>query len=392
MGKKKTLEFNMESVSIAAERLAKDYEQFLDYVKTNSVKLSAKTMRLGRKNCFEINKQLRCAPEIWVQAGRNQDGYVEIDYFFYFSLRYQVLHEVKAGSSFILQETDKAEKFLSLSHTERYGIMLVYMLGEYWNGANNYNGSRMDTLALLLNFKLWKQLDSGIKIDLKGITEVFLEFPRMFRIFGLMEIQWKESLEKNDRNGIDWIRMTDLGRDVLQGLDPTSLIKVEEAEMETYCFRKFSDIVDSQAEAVKDFLKPEEMAGDVTYILKVTLGKCIRKIRIGGQENLETLYEMIQDAVHFDDDHLYCFTIGSGRVAREYYHPECSGEGFYADEVLLREILPYEKMTFTYLFDFGDEWKFTVVVEKMLPEYTQCPEVVERIGEDPEQYEDFDFW
>ena len=390
MGRKKNVKFNMKSVTAAAESLAKDFEQFLDYLGKNPVKLSARPMRLGKKDCFEINKRLRCAPEIWKQAGRNQEGYVEIDYLFYFSLQYRVLRQIKSGSSFTLQITDKAEKFLSLSNAERYGIMLVYMLDEYWNGEDDYN--RTNTFDLLLRFEYRKQLTSGTDIDLKERTVIFMQFPRMFAIFGLMEIQWKESLEKNDRNGINGIRLTDLGEDVLQRLDPISFIKVHDTERETYCYRKFSDIVDSQAEAVKDFLKPVEVVGDFTYILRVTVGQCIRKIRIGGQEDLETLHDMIQEAIHFDDDHLYYFSIGNGRMRKRYFRPECNYENFYADEFLLREVLPYEKMTFTYLFDFGDRWEFNIVVEKILPEYTQQPQVIERKGEDPDQYGEFDFW
>lgn len=114
----------------------------------------------------------------------------------------------------------------------------------------------------------------------------------------------------------------------------------------------------------------------------------MRKIRIGSRATLEELHEAIQRAVDFDNDHMYCFTIGVGRTKKSYYHPYCRDEAYLANEVYLQEILLYEKMKFEYLFDFGDCWRFEITVEKILPEYTKNTEVVERKGDNPEQYWD----
>lgn len=42
---------------------------------------------------------------------------------------------------------------------------------------------------------------------------------------------------------------------------------------------------------------------------------------------------------------------------------------------------------FLYLFDFGDEWRFIVKVEKLFHEVAPIkPIIVDRYGENPEQY------
>lgn len=135
-------------------------------------------------------------------------------------------------------------------------------------------------------------------------------------------------------------------------------------------------VLDCGMEDIKPFMQSEIICGNVTYILKVEFGRCMRKIRISGKATLEELHEAIQRTVDFDNDHMYCFTIGLGRVKRSYYHPYCEGE----------EYLSYEKMKFEYLFDFGDCWKFDITVEKILPEYTENAEVIEQKGSSPKQY------
>lgn len=45
---------NMQEVQAAAECLAEDYIQFFNYMGNNTVKLTARTIRLGKKDCFEM--------------------------------------------------------------------------------------------------------------------------------------------------------------------------------------------------------------------------------------------------------------------------------------------------------------------------------------------------
>lgn len=107
---------------------------------------------------------------------------------------------------------------------------------------------------------------------------------------------------------------------------------------------------------------------------------------MGDQFTLDDLHYLIQKSVDFDMDHLYCFQIGSGTSKMIYYAPEYESEPWPADTVSLAELSLYEGMHFKYLFDFGDEWRFQVTVEQILPEHSQECEISKVKGEAPEQY------
>lgn len=381
----KANKLNMQEVQAAAECLAEDYIQFLNYMSNNTVKLTARTLRLGKKDCFEINSLFHCAPEIWQGAGRTQEYYVEVDYFFCFSIYYGIIRPFKKGSSFWVEMTGKKEQFLKMSSTQRYGIMLTYMFGEYlWS--ENSDGCTNDFSHALIRGE-FMPVDYSQITDMRSFKYIYLTFPRLFSVLGLLEIKWVETLEKDDKNGMHHIRLTNLGTDIFRFIHIRDLLSLWDEERIPYLLNKFTAL-GSTVDDVKAFMQPETISGDVTYILKVELGSCMRKIRIGGRATLEKLHEAIQRAVDFDNDHMYCFTIGVGRTKKSYYHPYCRDEAYLANEVYLQEILLYEKMKFEYLFDFGDCWRFEITVEKILPEYTENAGVIEQKGRNPEQYWD----
>ena len=370
---------NMQEVQAVAERLAEDYIQFLNYMSNNIVKLTARTLRLGKKDCFEINSLFHCAPEIWQGAGRTQEYYVEIDYFFYFSIYYGIIRPFKKGGSFSVEMTGKKEQFLKMSSTQRYGIMLTYMFGEYlWSESSCCT---YDFSHALIQDK-FMPVDYSQITDMRKFKYLYLTFPRLFSAFGLLEIKWVDTLEKDDKNGMQHIRLTNLGSDIFRFIRIRDLLSVGDEERTVSLLNKFTAL-GSTVDDVKAFMQPETTSGNVTYILKVELGSCMRKIRIGGRATLEELHEAIQRAVDFDNDHMYCFTIGFGRTKKSYYHPYCEDEPYLANEVYLQEILLYEKMKFEYLFDFGDCWRFEITVEKILPEFTFNAVVIKQKGRNP---------
>lgn len=49
-----------------------------------------------------------------------------------------------------------------------------------------------------------------------------------------------------------------------------------------------------------------------------------------------------------------------------------------------------ENQKFLYIFDFGDEWRFSCHVLRITDEKCDKPEIIKSVGEAPEQYLDFD--
>jgi hypothetical protein len=81
--------------------------------------------------------------------------------------------------------------------------------------------------------------------------------------------------------------------------------------------------------------------------------------------SLDTLHEVIQAAMGWDNDHLHEFQIDGQR----YTDPQSAGQ--MDDEVdaefELDQLITKEKSKFTYNYDFGDDWRHEIVVEKILP-------------------------
>lgn len=125
--------------------------------------------------------------------------------------------------------------------------------------------------------------------------------------------------------------------------------------------------------------------------------ECIRVIEIPDDATLCDVHEVIQDAVGFDRDHLFCFYMGRNSFNRKVMLGAMDDweEGEEDPlEIPLRDIFPLEKrMKLYYWFDFGDDWIFEVKKKRKEteadPEVTY-PRVIERIGPNPEQYPELD--
>lgn len=114
-------------------------------------------------------------------------------------------------------------------------------------------------------------------------------------------------------------------------------------------------------------------------------------IEIDSTSTLEQLHYAIQDAVAFDNDHLYAFFIArTDRSGERDYLDDENGRIFSTTLEKLYPLPP--KKSFFYLFDFGDTWIFRVTLSRKRPHDPQegvvYPRVVAEKGTTPEQYPD----
>lgn len=136
---------------------------------------------------------------------------------------------------------------------------------------------------------------------------------------------------------------------------------------------------------------PEFEPREGTFVFRVSLGKDIwRRIAIPAKKSLETLASWILRSVGFDNDHLYEFIYRNSMGAMvRIQHPEME-EGPWTDQITIGELLlePGQSMQFHY--DFGDNWRFDVKLERIEPTDAKikAPKILERHGKSPEQYGD----
>ena len=141
------------------------------------------------------------------------------------------------------------------------------------------------------------------------------------------------------------------------------------------------------------FPRPVEMSKDTVYEFKVQLDRtCYRVIRCMGSHTFEDLHLAIQNAFDFDNDHLYSFFMDGKIWSRHRIESPYSEEPPYADEILIGQAGLREKQTIAYLFDYGDEWIFSVTLTAVINDASpsEHPVIVKTIGKSPEQYPDWD--
>lgn len=122
----------------------------------------------------------------------------------------------------------------------------------------------------------------------------------------------------------------------------------------------------------------------------------VRKIKIAGTRSLYQFAETITGAFGFSFDHAFGFydNFGNLRDAKKIYElfvdagEEASptAQGVKKTKISQTFIKPGDKMLF--LFDYGDEWRFTVELKEIrkTEEKESEPVILESTGKAPAQY------
>ncbi len=114
--------------------------------------------------------------------------------------------------------------------------------------------------------------------------------------------------------------------------------------------------------------------------LKIFLDEITPKIwrRFLVKDNLtfHKLHEIIQTLMSWGDYHLYAFYIGKEQFSVP--HTYSDEKQINAKKVKLKDKLSLKKK-FGYVYDFGDNWEHTLVVEKILDakDVAECPTCLE---------------
>ena len=142
----------------------------------------------------------------------------------------------------------------------------------------------------------------------------------------------------------------------------------------------------------------------VIWTLRIKLpqiqSECVWVIEIEPTATFLELHEAIQDAVGFDNDHLFEFFIGRHPGNRAY---TIGGEPNWDTfspvrtyrNVGISRVWPLPTgMKLYYLFDFGDNWLFQINKtrhkDKLIQPGIVYPRVIEARGKNPEQYPDWE--
>ncbi len=131
-----------------------------------------------------------------------------------------------------------------------------------------------------------------------------------------------------------------------------------------------------------------------SYVFRVSQGKTWRKIQISKESTLEDLHLAIQDVFEFDNDHLYSFFMDNKKWSKDedmiFVSSYDDVDGNLASEAVLQDFTFARNQKFMYLFDFGDEWIFTVSLSNEVEDETPTPIEIAGNGALPQQYPDYE--
>ena len=139
---------------------------------------------------------------------------------------------------------------------------------------------------------------------------------------------------------------------------------------------------------------PELEPRDGTFVFRVSLGKIWRLIAMPSDATLYDLVDCILHSVNFDDDHLHEFTFRDRMgVTQKIAHPAME-EGPWTDEFVIGTLPLEVGQSMSLLYDFGDNWPFTVKLERVEPPSSKAkakgPRILEKHGKSPVQYAQWD--
>ena len=127
-----------------------------------------------------------------------------------------------------------------------------------------------------------------------------------------------------------------------------------------------------------------------TYTWRASVGQAWRRIEAPAEMSLDDLALAILDAFDFDVEHLYCFELRDARSRKlRIACPMENKADAFTDEVTLGDLPLPAGETMTFVYDYGDDWQFTVKLEHVAETEAKLakPKVSAKGGQAPTQYD-----
>ena len=376
-----------------------DFDVLLEYIRDHDIVITG-THLLPIRILPEINAYLKHPLQVGLKRPQ-QKSYPHI-HGLYLLVRASGLTYVSVTSKKSFLQVDKTvyQMWKKLNPTERYGILL-----ETWllRGKPEIIGEH-DRSSLLVpdNFQeciefFYRIPDKGMQIIGDRDAEFSLRYSPCFYNLGLLEMFGLIKVHHGPpEEGKGWriksILRTPFGDALLALLfteffiDLANIFRLDDEG--TVPFGTLQSVLFPYFSEWKNNLFIQKIGfQDGVHIFKVQLGRICRQIAIPADHSLDALASIILNSVGFDRDHLYQFSYKNRFGVLEYvYHPHMEG-GPWASEVLVGDIGLSDGQKMTYLYDFGDQWKFDLTLEKVDPAMViENPIILKAQGDPPEQY------
>lgn len=418
--------------------IVQDFEAMIDFLQLHKVEVSAKQHVIAPKYLAEINSRLSRPITIDFQRP-SQKSYPYI-HGLYLLLRASAIAQVQLDKkkNILCIESQVLNSWQGLSAVEKYFNLLATWI--YYASEDIMEDTRRDFPEWFFVFNTWDRL---LKEDLdftegtknnEWLSRLKLHNLALLDLFGFVELEDTDPLL-----GKGWriikVKALPFGKAIMELLSKTNWKKgligesdneflkllAEEANQNlnldivmqqstsTEILQEEFQALDLFPEWENNLQLPEPEAQDGIFIFKVSLQIYIqksrdkfstetiwRKITIPSDLTLYDFSSAILEAFDFDNDHLHQFTYKDRQgFQKSIYHPytQHGEDDGFTDQILLRDWQINIGDRITYIFDFGDWWKFNVVLESIEEPDPKLkkPKVIEQKGKSPEQYPNDDY-
>lgn len=389
-----------------------EYKKFIEFTEVEKPILTAKKGSLGKKDSYKLNLLLKHKKEVSA-PNYNQDQYPIIDLMVTLALKgklYIKANDEKGKARLI--KTPYLEYFLSLNEYEQY----VFLLQTYWTKYpfEEKFDRWVDMVAIYNTLADITNSEDGVVIvknENSGSDIMYAEgatFLHQLSFFSFGEVELVEGAKGSYEATIKGFTPNLFGIETSEFLLREAIFYFNRRDIRYVLEEKKMKALAKESkepfEVLKNIFKDKLVLNTVkessnfdrrgVYCFKVSLSKTLwRKISLSYKHTLGDFHLAIQEAFSFGDDHLYAFyTEGNHRNGKPIYCEQAENGGATAEKTSIADLELFAGQKMWYLFDFGDEWEFEVVLINIDDETPPPlkPILIETKGKAPDQYPDDD--
>lgn len=389
--------------------LLRDFNTLLDFIGENSVVVSEKTQLLAMGILAELNQRLSQPLNIKLKRPV-QKSYPHINGL-YLLLRASGLANLDGDGkkAKLMLNKNLFSQWQSLNETEQY----FYLLKTFYYRANTeIIGEERTSFERTAFFEGLDFFNKDLK---KGQVEIktpndkdylrYIGFHNLalWELFGFITIKFDKNNE--DNWPVSKIKSTDFGNALINYFFQNnwiaqdlflSIFLTPNQQSKTRWEHELKKLIpDWKNNLLAENKKVIAAQTEGCYVFKVKLEKASCTLGVPSNLSLDKLAQGILDAFNFDNDHLYEFIYKNQygieeHISHPYLDEYREGE-LTTNQCSVGSLSLYKGMTITFLFDFGDNWKFKIQVAQMPSPELQFDDltVIEKKGTPPEQYPDY---
>lgn len=377
--------------------ILQDFQTLLDFIGQDGITVGGKLNLIPMKFLAQINQQL--AEPIQTDLQRpQQKSYPPINGLYLLLRATGMGKVVQTGKKNQLKlDPEMIDRWQQMNLTERYFNLLeawLVIAQEEMLGARGRMGE--GTRCLMY----WSKMPSkGEKFPNYQMQENLMYYPgfhnlALMKLFGLIEASYgKPEAGKGWR--VTRVKQTAWGKALLQaafsgGTHPT--MTWHEDQLLEPQFGALQPVLQPYFPQWQKIIElPQVVSRTGVYIFKVSWHQIWRRIAIDSDMTLWDLSQLILQSVDFDSDHLDMFTYKNRLgLTAQASHPYLDRSPS-TDELKIADLPLEVGSVMEYLFDFGDNWEFQLLLEEIKPDIRPgYGEIIASQGKAPEQYPDWE--